>query len=74
MIGTDAFQEIDITGITRPIVKHSYLVTNVNDLPQVIKEAFYLATTGRPGPVLVDVLGRQNARPRPAIAGVKSPN
>lgn len=55
MIGTDAFQEIDITGITRPIVKHSYLVTNVNDLPQVIKEAFYLATTGRPGPVLVDV-------------------
>ena len=55
MIGTDAFQEIDITGITRPIVKHSYLVTNVNDLPQVIKEAFYLATTGRPGPVLIDV-------------------
>jgi len=55
MIGTDAFQEIDITGITRPIVKHSYLVTEVNDLPQVIKEAFYLATTGRPGPVLIDV-------------------
>ena len=55
MIGTDAFQEIDITGITRPIVKHSYLVTNVNDLPQVIKEAFYLATTGRPGPILIDV-------------------
>lgn len=55
MIGTDAFQEIDITGITRPIVKHSYLVTDVNELPQVIKEAFYLATTGRPGPVLIDV-------------------
>jgi acetolactate synthase-1/2/3 large subunit len=55
MIGTDAFQEIDITGITRPIVKHSYLVTNVNDLPEIIKEAFYLAKTGRPGPVLIDV-------------------
>lgn len=55
MIGTDAFQEIDITGITRPIVKHSYLVTNVNDIPEVIKEAFYLATTGRPGPVLIDL-------------------
>lgn len=55
MIGTDAFQEIDITGITRPIVKHSYLVTNVNDIPEVIAEAFYLATTGRPGPVLVDL-------------------
>lgn len=55
MIGTDAFQEIDITGITRPIVKHSYLVTDVNDIPEVIKEAFYLATTGRPGPVLIDL-------------------
>lgn len=55
MIGTDAFQEIDITGITRPIVKHSYLVTNVNDIPEIVKEAFYLATTGRPGPVLIDL-------------------
>lgn len=55
MIGTDAFQEIDITGITRPIVKHSYLVTQVEDLPEVIREAFYLAGTGRPGPVLIDV-------------------
>ena len=55
MIGTDAFQEIDITGITRPIVKHSYLVTNVDDIPEIIKEAFYLATTGRPGPVLIDL-------------------
>lgn len=55
MIGTDAFQEIDITGITRPIVKHSYLVTNVDDIPEVVAEAFYLATTGRPGPVLIDL-------------------
>ena len=55
MIGTDAFQEIDITGITRPIVKHSYLVTDVKTIPSVIREAFYLATTGRPGPVLIDL-------------------
>lgn len=55
MIGTDAFQEIDITGITRPIVKHSYLVTDVKTIPDVIREAFYLATTGRPGPVLIDL-------------------
>ncbi|HIU10881.1 MAG TPA: biosynthetic-type acetolactate synthase large subunit [Candidatus Avidehalobacter gallistercoris] len=55
MIGTDAFQEIDITGITRPIVKHSYLVTNVNELPEIVKEAFHIAQTGRPGPVLIDL-------------------
>ncbi len=55
MIGTDAFQEIDITGITKPIVKHSYLVTDTNDLPNIIREAFHLAGTGRPGPVLIDV-------------------
>ncbi len=55
MIGTDAFQEIDITGITRPIVKHSYLVTNVNELPEIVREAFYIAATGRPGPVLIDL-------------------
>ena len=55
MIGTDAFQEIDITGITSPITKHNYLVQNVEDLPRIIAEAFYIARTGRPGPVLVDI-------------------
>jgi acetolactate synthase-1/2/3 large subunit len=55
MIGTDAFQEADITGITMPIVKHSYLVKDPADLPRVVQEAFYIASTGRPGPVLVDI-------------------
>lgn len=55
VIGTDAFQEADITGITMPIVKHSYLVKDANDLPRIIKEAFYIARTGRPGPVLIDI-------------------
>lgn len=54
-IGKDSFQECDITGITLPITKHSYLVERVQDLPRVMKEAFYLARTGRPGPILVDV-------------------
>jgi len=54
-IGNDAFQEADVTGITRPITKHNYLVNDVKDLPRVIKEAFHIATTGRPGPVLIDV-------------------
>jgi len=53
-IGSDAFQEADITGITRPITKHNYLVKDVRDLPRVLKEAFYLAQNGRPGPVLID--------------------
>ena len=55
LIGKDAFQECDITGITLPITKHNYLVERVEELPRVMKEAFYLARTGRPGPVLVDV-------------------
>lgn len=55
MIGNDAFQEVDITGITRPITKHNYLVKNIDDLPVILKEAFYLASSGRPGPVLVDI-------------------
>jgi len=55
LIGTDAFQEADITGITMPITKHNWLVTDVNELPRVLKEAFYIARTGRPGPVLVDI-------------------
>ena len=55
MIGNDAFQEADITGITRPITKHNYLVKNVDELPVVLKEAFYIANSGRPGPVLIDL-------------------
>jgi acetolactate synthase I/II/III large subunit len=55
MIGTDAFQETPIVEITRQITKHNYLVLNVEDLPRIVKEAFYLARTGRPGPVLIDV-------------------
>ncbi len=62
-IGRDAFQETDVTGITQPITKHNYLVTNINDLPRVFKEAFHIARTGRPGPVLIDVAKDvQNAR------------
>ena len=55
LIGNDAFQEVDIVGITRPCTKHNYLVKDVNDLARIIKEAFYIATTGRPGPVLIDL-------------------
>ncbi|MCK5660753.1 MAG: acetolactate synthase large subunit [Methanosarcinales archaeon] len=55
MIGNDAFQEADITGITLPITKHNYLVSDVEDLPRIIKESFHIAGTGRPGPVLVDI-------------------
>jgi acetolactate synthase-1/2/3 large subunit len=55
LIGTDAFQETDATGITMPIVKHSWLVQDVREIPQVMKNAFHVARTGRPGPVLVDV-------------------
>ncbi|HSP74691.1 MAG TPA: thiamine pyrophosphate-binding protein, partial [Cryobacterium sp.] len=54
-MGTDAFQEADIVGITMPITKHNYLVTNADDIPHVIAEAFHVASTGRPGPVLVDI-------------------
>jgi acetolactate synthase-1/2/3 large subunit len=54
-LGLDAFQEADIFGITHPVVKHSYLVKDVKDLPRIIKEAFHLARTGRPGPVLIDL-------------------
>lgn len=55
MIGTDAFQEADTVGITRPCTKYNYLVKDIRDLAEVIKEAFYIASTGRPGPVLVDI-------------------
>ncbi len=55
MIGKSAFQETDMFGLTLPIVKHSYLVTSVNDIARIVKEAFYLAQTGRPGPVVIDL-------------------
>jgi acetolactate synthase-1/2/3 large subunit len=55
MIGTDAFQEIDAVGISRPCVKHNYLVKDIKDLPRILKEAFYIASSGRPGPVHVDL-------------------
>jgi acetolactate synthase-1/2/3 large subunit len=55
LLGTDAFQEADITGITMPITKHNYLVRSLEELPTVVKEAFIIATTGRPGPVLIDI-------------------
>ena len=55
MLGKDAFQEADVTGITYPVVKHSYLIKDAADIPRILREAFHLATTGRPGPVLVDV-------------------
>jgi len=55
LIGNDAFQEVDVSGITRPITKHNYLVDDVRELSRVMKEAFHLASTGRPGPVVVDI-------------------
>lgn len=55
MLGKDAFQEADIFGVTIPVVKHNYLVKKTNDLPRVAREAFHIATTGRPGPVLIDI-------------------
>jgi len=55
LIGNDAFQEADITGITRPITKHNYLVKDIKDLARIVREAFYIASTGRPGPVLIDL-------------------
>jgi len=55
LIGEDAFQETDMVGVSRPIVKHSFLVKRAEDIPETIKKAFYIATTGRPGPVVVDI-------------------
>lgn len=55
VIGSDAFQETDVTGVTLPVTKHNYLVTRVEDLPHIIREAFYIAQHGRPGPVLIDI-------------------
>jgi len=55
LLGVDAFQEADITGITMPITKHNYLIKKAEEIPRVVKEAFYIASTGRPGPVLIDI-------------------
>src|SRR5271156_3019806 len=63
VIGNDAFQEADVTGITRPCTKWNYLVKDIRDLPRVINEAFFIATSGRPGPVLVDL-------PKDVTAGI----
>jgi acetolactate synthase I/II/III large subunit len=66
MIGKGAFQETDVFGMTLPIVKHSYLVWDINDIPRIVKEAFYIAQTGRPGPVLIDLPKNiQNQRAQP---------
>lgn len=82
LIGNDAFQECDTVGITRPCTKYNWLVRNVNDLPRILHEAFYIATTGRPGPVVVDIPkdvqfaigtyeGPQNGRARSGYEGYK---
>ena len=66
MIGRGAFQETDVFGMTLPVVKHSYLVWDINDIPRVVKEAFHIAQSGRPGPVLIDVpknIQQQKAQP-----------
>ncbi|MHB1653976.1 MAG: biosynthetic-type acetolactate synthase large subunit [Desulfitobacteriaceae bacterium] len=75
LLGTDSFQEVDITGITMPITKHSYLVKDAREIPRLVKEAFYIAGSGRPGPVLIDlpkdILANQVV-PRPASLNLKS--
>jgi acetolactate synthase I/II/III large subunit len=68
MIGKGAFQETDFFGLTLPIVKHSYLITDINDIPRIVKEAFFLAQTGRPGPVVIDLPKNiQQARTQPVF-------
>ena len=75
MIGRSAFQETDMIGVTLPIVKHSYLVTDINDIPRIVKEAFYIAQSGRPGPVVIDIpknVQQAKAQPVwPTLAEVK---
>jgi acetolactate synthase-1/2/3 large subunit len=73
LIGNDAFQEVDIVGITRPCTKHNYLVTDVQELQSVLKEAFHIARSGRPGPVLVDIpkdvsIGKATFRPHQKVS------
>ena len=73
LLGKDAFQEIDINGITLPMTKHNYLVRDANDLPRVLAEAFHIARTGRPGPVHVDItkdaLQQETDAPHPSQIG-----
>ncbi|MDR1961152.1 MAG: biosynthetic-type acetolactate synthase large subunit [Gracilibacteraceae bacterium] len=66
LLGTDSFQEVDITGITMPITKHNYLVKQTQDIPRIVREAIHIATTGRPGPVLIDL-------PRDVLDGEMKP-
>lgn len=74
-LGSDSFQEVDIIGITMPLTKHSYLVRDPRDLPRIVKEAFYIARTGRPGPVLIDlprdVMAQENVEPFPSDMKLK---
>ena len=77
-IGKDAFQEVDITGITLPVTKHNYLVTDLHELPYVLREAFYIARSGRPGPVLIDIAkdvqaasGEYEYPPEPSLPGYR---
>lgn len=76
LLGTDSFQEVDITGITLPITKHSYIVKDPRQIPRIIKEAFHIASTGRPGPVLIDlpknVLSATNVVPESSELNLKS--
>jgi acetolactate synthase I/II/III large subunit len=76
LLGTDSFQEVDITGITLPITKHSYIVKDPQQIPRIVKEAFYIARTGRPGPVLIDlpknVLAEKDVVPESAELNLKS--
>ncbi len=71
VIGTDAFQEADVIGITMPITKHNYQVSRIEDLPRIVKEAFHIATTGRPGPVVVDIPKNISADPTKEIEAVQ---
>ncbi len=68
-IGKDSFQEADIQGITMPITKHNYLVQDIHDLPRIIKEAYFIAGTGRPGPVLIDI--RRIFKPKNIHGGIQ---
>ncbi len=71
MLGKDAFQEADVFGLTMPVVKHSYLIKNPNDIPRIAREAFHIATTGRPGPVLMDI--PKDVSSAPCTASLDSP-
>lgn len=71
MLGKDAFQEADISGISMPVVKHSYLVKDTNDIPRIIKEAFYITNSGRPGPILIDL--PKNVTSAPCTAHLDPP-